>query len=121
MGVNDDFVPRRADSLFDFLLFDFDKLSNELNRTTNRRAFIALSISHLFSTTYDPMKDDMSISTLLTYLNAAMPVDKYEDFDTSEVVKGVVALEEQGKVRFEGDLVRLGVGEGRERGLRGIW
>jgi hypothetical protein len=49
----------------------------------------------------------MSISTLLTYLNAAMPADKYEDFDTSEVVKGVVALEEKGKVRFEGDLVRL--------------
>ena len=54
----------------------------------------------------------MSISTLLTYLNAAMPVDKYEDFDTSEVVKGVVALEEKGKVKFEGDMVRLEVGAG---------
>ena len=48
----------------------------------------------------------MSISTLLTYLNSAMPPDKYEDFDTSEVVRAVSSLKEKGKILFEGDLVK---------------
>jgi hypothetical protein len=36
--------------------------------------------------------DDLPISSLLNYLNSAMPVDKHEDFDTAEVVKYVTAL-----------------------------
>lgn len=62
---------------------------------------------HLFSTTYDSHQDDLSISALLAYLNTAMPPDKHEDFDTGEVVKAVVALRDKGKVRFEGDLIRV--------------
>ncbi|KDQ26273.1 hypothetical protein PLEOSDRAFT_1077315 [Pleurotus ostreatus PC15] len=54
----------------------------------------------------------MTISSLLTYLNAAMPPDKHEDFDTSEVVKAVAAFKEKGKVIFEGDTLRLCMGIG---------
>jgi hypothetical protein len=49
----------------------------------------------------------MSISALLAYLNAAMPPDKHEDFDTSEVARAVAAMKEKGKVVFEGDMIRL--------------
>lgn len=48
----------------------------------------------------------MSISALLTYLNVAMPQDKHEDFDTSEVIKAAAALQEKGRVIFEGDMLR---------------
>ncbi|KAF5357498.1 hypothetical protein D9758_012514 [Tetrapyrgos nigripes] len=62
------------------------------------------SIAYLFTTTYE-VTDDLSISTLLTYLNSAMPPDKYEDFDTSEV-RAVVSLKDKGKTVFEGDLIK---------------
>jgi hypothetical protein len=48
----------------------------------------------------------MSVSTLLSYLNAAMPIDKFEDFDTSEVIKAAVALQDKGKILIEGDMLR---------------
>lgn len=48
----------------------------------------------------------MRISALLTYLNAAMPLDKHEDFDTSEVVRAVTNLHEKGRLLLQGDLVR---------------
>lgn len=57
-------------------------------------------------TTYEPT-DDMTISSLLTYLNAAMPPDKYEDFDTAEVAKAVAVLHDRGDIIFEGDMLRL--------------
>lgn len=63
-------------------------------------------MDYLFATTYES-SDDMTISALLTYLNAAMPPDKHEDFDTSEVVKAAVALQEKGHIAFEGDMLRL--------------
>ncbi|KAF5344689.1 hypothetical protein D9756_011478 [Leucocoprinus leucothites] len=78
----------------------------DLDSPTGRRAFISASVSYLFATTYES-SDDMTISTLLTYLNAAMPQDKHEDFDTTEVVKGVTALQERGRVVLEGDNIRL--------------
>lgn len=68
--------------------------------------FIFASVDHLFATTYES-SDDMSISALLTYLNAAMPQDKHEDFDTSEVIKAASALQEKGRIAFEGDMLRL--------------
>lgn len=56
----------------------------------------------------------MPIAALLMYLNAAMPVDKHEDFDTGEVVRYVAALVKEGEGRrgagrvvLEGDVVRL--------------
>ena len=61
---------------------------------------------HLFTTTYKS-SDDLTISALLIYLNAAMPSDKHEDFDTTEVVKAVVTLQDQGEISFEGDTLRL--------------
>ena len=48
----------------------------------------------------------MTVSALLTFLNAAMPPDKHEDFDTTELVKVVAALHERGQVLFEGDSIR---------------
>lgn len=78
----------------------------DLDSPAGRRTFISASVSYLFATTYES-SDDMSISALLTYLNAAMPQDKHEDFDTTEVVKGVTALQERGRIVLEGDILRL--------------
>ncbi|KAG6816377.1 hypothetical protein H0H87_006589 [Tephrocybe sp. NHM501043] len=75
-----------------------------LDSSSGRRHFIAASIAQLRSTTYEP-QDEMSVSALLTYLNAAVPADKYEDFDTAEVVRALGVLRERGRVRLEGDLI----------------
>ncbi|KNZ74461.1 hypothetical protein J132_06838 [Termitomyces sp. J132] len=64
------------------------------------------AITYLRSTTYEPA-DEMSVSALVAYLNAAVPVDKYEDFDTGEVVRVLGGLRERARVRLEGDLVWL--------------
>lgn len=68
--------------------------------------FIFSSIAYLFMVTYEST-DDMTISSLLTHLNAAMPPDKHEDFDTAEVAKAVAALSDKGDIIFEGDTLRL--------------
>jgi hypothetical protein len=47
------------------------------------------------------------VSTLLAYLNAAVPQDKHEDFDMGELVKALGALRDGGRVRFEGDVIGL--------------
>ncbi|KAJ2927803.1 hypothetical protein H1R20_g9293, partial [Candolleomyces eurysporus] len=100
----------------------------DLDSVGGRKQFLASSILHLFATTYEST-DDLPISSLLTYLNAAMPVDKHEDFDTAEVVRYVVALsgmpagsaggnggacgygerfgERRWRVLLEGDIVRI--------------
>ncbi|KAJ7830449.1 hypothetical protein B0H14DRAFT_3143582 [Mycena olivaceomarginata] len=46
---------------------------------------------------------------LLTYLNAAMPTDKHEDFDTGEVARaaGALAAREKERYALEGDMLRL--------------
>lgn len=69
-------------------------------------SFIFSSIAYLFTTTYDS-SDDLTISSLLSYLNAAIPPDKHEDFDTAEVVKAAAALQNRGDIIFEGDILRL--------------
>ena len=78
----------------------------DLDSPAGRRAFISSSLSYLFTTTYES-SDDMTVSALLTYLNAAMPLDKHEDFDTTEVVKAVTALQDRGKVVLQGDNIKL--------------
>jgi len=78
----------------------------DLDSPAGRRAFISASLSYLFTTTYES-SDDMTVSALLTYLNAAMPLDKHEDFDTTEVVKAVTALQDRGKVVLQGDNIKL--------------
>ncbi|KAJ3928548.1 MAG: hypothetical protein NXY57DRAFT_901816, partial [Lentinula lateritia] len=73
------------------------------------KQFVSHSIAYLFQTTYDCSpcsSDELSISALVAYLNAAMPMDKHEDFDTAEVVRCVGALREKGRVLLEGDVVR---------------
>ncbi|KAG7086224.1 hypothetical protein E1B28_002189 [Marasmius oreades] len=77
----------------------------DLDSPSGRKHFVFSSITYLFQTTYEAT-DDMSISSLLTYLNAAMPPDKHEDFDTAEVAKAVVASGDRGRYVLEGDLVR---------------
>ncbi|KAJ7655946.1 hypothetical protein B0H17DRAFT_956204, partial [Mycena rosella] len=73
--------------------------------------FVFASVAYLFRTTYEA-SDDMSVSALLAYLNAAVPADKHEDFDTGEVVRAASALAAQRGRRFvlEGDMIRV-VGE----------
>ncbi|EGN96943.1 hypothetical protein SERLA73DRAFT_161883 [Serpula lacrymans var. lacrymans S7.3] len=78
----------------------------DLDSVPGRMKFIFSSIALLFATTYENT-DDMTISSLLSYLNTAMPPDKHEDFDTSEVAKAVAALQERGDIIFEGDMLRL--------------
>lgn len=69
-------------------------------------AFIFSSVRYLFRTTYEK-SDDLTIAALVTYLNAAMPPDKHEDFDTAEVTKAAMALHERGDFMFEGDVLRV--------------
>ena len=69
-------------------------------------AFVAASVQYLFRTTYE-QTDDMSIETLVNYLNAAMPMDKHEDFDTPEVTKTASRLAKAGTLILEGNIVRL--------------
>lgn len=71
-----------------------------------RAKFVSASVFHLFSTTYH-QSDDLTISSLLTYLNAAIPLDKFEDFDTTEVVKAATLMRERGDASFKGDVLRL--------------
>ncbi|KAJ6522253.1 hypothetical protein B0H19DRAFT_1043543 [Mycena capillaripes] len=80
----------------------------DLDSPGGRRAFVFASVEYLFRTTYEA-SDDMSVSALLTYLNAAMPMDKHEDFDTGEVVRAASAFAAREKDRFvlEGDMLRL--------------
>ncbi|PFH47831.1 hypothetical protein AMATHDRAFT_87489 [Amanita thiersii Skay4041] len=78
----------------------------DLDSLPGRREFVLSSIEYLFRTTYETT-DDMTISTLLLYLNAAMPQDKHEDFDTAEVTKTAAFWHEKGRVVFEGDVIRL--------------
>ncbi|KAG1738526.1 hypothetical protein EDB19DRAFT_1983129 [Suillus lakei] len=78
----------------------------DLTTVLGRMDFIFSSIAYLFMTTYDST-DDMTISSLLTYLNSAIPADKHEDFDTAEVVKAAAALQDRGDIIFEGDMLRI--------------
>ena len=72
----------------------------------DRLDFVSRSVRHLFRITY-ARSDELTIAALVTYLNAAMPPDKYEDFDTAEVTKMTMALHERGTVVFEGDIIRI--------------
>ncbi|CAL1714460.1 unnamed protein product [Somion occarium] len=78
----------------------------DLDSPAGRLDFAFKSIRHLFKTTY-ARSDDLTIATLVTYLNAAMPPDKHEDFDTTEVIKAATALHERGDFVFVGDVLRI--------------
>ena len=70
----------------------------------NRLEFAFKSVRYLFKTTYE-RSDDLTIATLVTYLNAAIPPGKHEDFDTAEVTKAATALHERGSFVFQGDVL----------------
>ena len=69
-------------------------------------SFIAHSVRYLFRTTYE-RTDELNIAALVNYVNAAMPIDKHEDFDTAEVAKAVASLNSRGVLILEGDVVKL--------------
>ncbi|KAJ7064591.1 hypothetical protein C8F01DRAFT_770090 [Mycena amicta] len=64
----------------------------DLNSENGRHVFVWASIGYLFRTTHESGVDELSISALLMYVNAALPTDKYEDFDTQEVVQAAGML-----------------------------
>ncbi|KAF7330209.1 GLTP domain-containing protein [Mycena venus] len=80
----------------------------DLDSPGGRQAFIFASVEYLFRTTYEG-SDDMSIPALLTYLNAAIPADKHEDFDTNEVLRAAsaIAIHEGDRYVLDGDVLRL--------------
>ncbi|THH30509.1 hypothetical protein EUX98_g3678 [Antrodiella citrinella] len=78
----------------------------DLESPAGRLDFVSKSIRHLFKTTYE-RSDDLTIATLVTYLNAAIPLDKHEDFDTTEVTKAASAISDRGDFVLEGDVLRL--------------
>lgn len=73
--------------------------------SSRRAAFVHSSIEHLYATTYEP-DDELTLATLLAYLNSAVPPDKYEDFDTVEVLNIVKALEGRSALELQGDVLR---------------
>ncbi|KAI0358176.1 hypothetical protein OH77DRAFT_1421476 [Trametes cingulata] len=96
------------DAMWDYIDVDVarpPKLA-DLDSPAGRLEFVARSIRHLYRVTYE-RSDELTIATLVTYLNAAMPPDKHEDFDTAEVTKAATALHERRTFVFEGDVIRL--------------
>ena len=40
-------------------------------------------------------------------MNAALPPDRHEEFDTAEVTRAAKTLHDRGRVAFEGDTLKL--------------
>ncbi|KAI1790221.1 hypothetical protein LXA43DRAFT_1017043 [Ganoderma leucocontextum] len=96
------------DAMWDYMDIDMvlpPRLA-DLDSSAGRLDFVSRSIRHLFRITY-ARSDELTIAALVTYLNAAMPPDKHEDFDTAEVTKVTTALHERGTFVFEGDVIRI--------------
>jgi len=72
----------------------------------HRLNFIRHSIAYLFRTTYTAA-DALTIAALVAYMNAALPPDKHEEFDTAEVTRAAKTLHDRGNVAFEGDTLKL--------------
>ncbi|EMD39107.1 hypothetical protein CERSUDRAFT_112800 [Gelatoporia subvermispora B] len=77
----------------------------DLVTPSGRLDFVFRSVRHLFKSTYDGT-DKLTIAALVTFLNAAMPPDKHEDFDTAEVTKAVKTLHDMGEFILQGDVLR---------------
>ncbi|KAH8828026.1 hypothetical protein DL96DRAFT_1680342 [Flagelloscypha sp. PMI_526] len=78
----------------------------DLDSDNGRQAFIWSSIRHLYVTTYEDT-DELSISALHNYLAAAVPQDKFEDFDVAEIVRTLAVLRERGKIVLVEDVIKL--------------
>lgn len=70
-----------------------------------RLDFTRNSIVYLFRTTYTSA-DSLTIAALVAYMNAALPPDRHEEFDTAEVTRAVKTLHDRGSVAFEGDMLK---------------
>jgi hypothetical protein len=70
-----------------------------------RLDFTRKSIVYLFRTTYTSA-DSLTIAALVAYMNAALPPDKHEEFDTAEVTRAAKMLHDRGSVAFEGDMLK---------------
>ena len=70
-----------------------------------RLDFTRKSIVYLFRTTYTSA-DSLTIAALVAYMNAALPPDKHEEFDTAEVTRAAKTLHDRGSVAFEGDMLK---------------
>ncbi|TFK98610.1 hypothetical protein BDV98DRAFT_572420 [Pterulicium gracile] len=77
----------------------------DISSQPNRTSFVLTSIQHLFQSSYEPT-DVLSFSSLLAYLNTAMPPDKFEEFETPEVAKIVYSLSQKRRIVVEGDNLR---------------
>jgi hypothetical protein len=73
--------------------------------TEQRLDFTRNSIVYLFRTTYTS-DDSLTIAALVAYMNAALPPDKHEEFDTAEVTRAAKMLQDRGRVAFEGDMLK---------------
>jgi hypothetical protein len=73
---------------------------------SHRLNFTRHSIAYLFRTTYTPA-DALTIAALVAYMNAAIPPDKHEEFDTAEVTRAAKTLHDRGNVAFEGDTLKI--------------
>jgi hypothetical protein len=73
--------------------------------TEQRLNFTRNSIVYLFRTTYTSV-DSLTIAALVAYMNAALPPDKHEEFDTAEVTRAAKTLHDRGRVAFEGDMLK---------------
>jgi hypothetical protein len=71
----------------------------------HRLDFARNSIVYLFRTTYTST-DSLTIAALVAYMNAALPPDKHEEFDTAEVTRAAKTLHDRGSVAFEGDMLK---------------
>jgi len=78
----------------------------DLQTPKGRLDYTFRAVMHLFNSTYEPT-DELTIAALVTYLNAALPPDKHEDFDTAEVTKAAMAMQTRGHFVFEGDVLRM--------------
>ncbi|KAH9988543.1 hypothetical protein BJV77DRAFT_964355 [Russula vinacea] len=76
-----------------------------LDSPADRLDFTRNSIAYLFRTTYTPA-DSLTIAALVAYMNAALPPDKHEEYDTAEVTHAAKTLHDRGSVVFEGDTLK---------------
>lgn len=76
-----------------------------LDSPADRLNFTRNSIVYLFRTTYTSA-DSLTIAALVAYMNAALPPDKHEEFDTAEVTRAAKTLHDRGSVAFEGDMLK---------------
>ncbi|KAI0820269.1 hypothetical protein BC628DRAFT_1505971 [Trametes gibbosa] len=78
----------------------------DLDSPEGRLAFVGRSIRHLYRVAYE-RADELTIAALVTYLNATLPPDKHEEFDTAEVTKAAAALHERRLFVVAGDVIRI--------------